>query len=61
MSLGTTAIGGCVNWMVISGLAEGRANLMKVADEVEGLHNAANALAALALCRALNLACTSYS
>jgi len=38
-------------------LAEGRANLMKVAElKVEGLHNAANALAALALCRALNLA-----
>ncbi|MFL6579169.1 MAG: UDP-N-acetylmuramoyl-L-alanine--D-glutamate ligase [Burkholderiales bacterium] len=38
-------------------LAEGRANLMRVAElKVEGLHNAANALAALALCRALNLA-----
>jgi UDP-N-acetylmuramoylalanine--D-glutamate ligase len=37
-------------------LAEGRANLMKVAElKVAGMHNAANALAALALCRALRL------
>jgi len=37
-------------------LAEGRANLMKVSElKVEGLHNAANALAALALCRAIRL------
>ena len=37
-------------------LAEGRANLMKVSDlKVTGLHNAANALAALALCRAIRL------
>jgi UDP-N-acetylmuramoylalanine--D-glutamate ligase len=37
-------------------LAEGRANLMKVSElKVAGLHNAANALAALALCRALRL------
>ena len=37
-------------------LAEGRANLMKVSDlKVAGLHNAANALAALALCRAIRL------
>jgi len=37
-------------------LAEGRANLMKVAElKVAGLHNAANALAALALCRAIRL------
>ncbi len=37
-------------------LAEGRANLMKVAElQVAGLHNAANALAALALCRAIRL------
>jgi len=35
-------------------LAEGRANLMKVSElKVTGLHNAANALAALALCRAV--------
>ena len=38
-------------------LAEGRANLMKVSElKVAGLHNAANALAALALCRAIRLA-----
>jgi UDP-N-acetylmuramoylalanine--D-glutamate ligase len=38
-------------------LAEGRANLMKVSElKVTGLHNAANALAALALCRAVGLA-----
>ena len=37
-------------------LAEGRANLIKVAElKVTGLHNAANALAALALCRAIRL------
>jgi len=37
-------------------LAEGRANLMKVSElKVAGLHNAANALAALALCRAIGL------
>jgi len=37
-------------------LAEGRANLMKVSElRVEGLHNAGNALAALALCRAIGL------
>ena len=37
-------------------LAEGRANLMKVAElKVAGLHNAANALAALALCRAIRI------
>jgi UDP-N-acetylmuramoylalanine--D-glutamate ligase len=37
-------------------LAEGRANLMKVGElKVAGLHNAANALAALALCRAIRL------
>ena len=37
-------------------LAEGRANLMKVSElKVVGLHNAANALAALALCRAIRL------
>ena len=37
-------------------LAQGRANLMPVsALQVAGLHNAVNALAALALCRALNL------
>lgn len=37
-------------------LAEGRANLMKVAElKVAGLHNAANALAALALCRAVRV------
>jgi UDP-N-acetylmuramoylalanine--D-glutamate ligase len=37
-------------------LAEGRANLMKVSElKVTGLHNAANALAALALCRAIGL------
>ncbi len=37
-------------------LAEGRANLMKVSElKVTGLHNAANALAALALCRAVGL------
>jgi UDP-N-acetylmuramoylalanine--D-glutamate ligase len=37
-------------------LAEGRANLMKAAElKVAGLHNAANALAALALCRAIRL------
>jgi UDP-N-acetylmuramoylalanine--D-glutamate ligase len=37
-------------------LAEGRANLMRVAElKVAGLHNAANALAALALCRAIRL------
>ena len=37
-------------------LAQGRANLMPVAElKVAGLHNAANALAALALCRALRL------
>jgi UDP-N-acetylmuramoylalanine--D-glutamate ligase len=37
-------------------LAEGRANLMKVSElKVAGLHNAANALAALALCRAIRL------
>ena len=49
------------NWGLrdISGefwLAEGRANLMKVSElKVVGLHNAANALAALALCRAIRL------
>lgn len=38
-------------------LAEGRANLMMVSElKVAGLHNAANALAALALCRAIGLA-----
>ena len=37
-------------------LAEGRANLMKASElKVVGLHNAANALAALALCRAIRL------
>ena len=37
-------------------LAEGRANLMKVSElKVAGLHNAANALAAIALCRAIRL------
>ena len=37
-------------------LAEGRANLMKVSElKVMGLHNVANALAALALCRAIGL------
>lgn len=37
-------------------LAQGRANLMPVAElKLTGLHNAANALAALALCRALRL------
>ncbi len=37
-------------------LAEGRANLMKVTElKVAGLHNAANALAALALCRAIRI------
>ena len=37
-------------------LAQGRANLMPVSGlQVAGLHNAVNALAALALCRALNL------
>ncbi len=37
-------------------LAHGRANLMPVSGlQVAGLHNALNALAALALCRALNL------
>lgn len=37
-------------------LAEGRSNLMKVSElKVTGLHNAANALAALALCRAIGL------
>ncbi len=37
-------------------LAEGRANLMKVSElKVAGLHNTANALAALALCRAIRL------
>lgn len=37
-------------------LVEGRANLMKVSElKVAGLHNAANALAALALCRAIRL------
>ena len=37
-------------------LAEGRANLMRVSElKVTGLHNAANALAALALCRAIRL------
>ncbi len=37
-------------------LAEGRANLMRVSElKVAGLHNAANALAALALCRAIRL------
>ena len=37
-------------------LAEGRANLMKVSElKVAGQHNAANALAALALCRAIRL------
>jgi UDP-N-acetylmuramoylalanine--D-glutamate ligase len=37
-------------------LAEGRANLMKISElKVEGPHNAANALAALALCRAIGL------
>ena len=37
-------------------LAEGRANLMKVSElKVTGSHNAANALAALALCRAIRL------
>ena len=37
-------------------LAEGRANLMKISElKVAGLHNAANALAALALCRAIRL------
>jgi len=37
-------------------LAEGRANLMKASElKVAGLHNAANALAALALCRAIRL------
>ncbi|HYJ19760.1 MAG TPA: UDP-N-acetylmuramoyl-L-alanine--D-glutamate ligase [Burkholderiales bacterium] len=37
-------------------LAQGRANLMPVSGlQVAGLHNALNALAALALCRALNL------
>jgi UDP-N-acetylmuramoylalanine--D-glutamate ligase len=37
-------------------LAEGRANLMKVSElRVAGLHNAANALAALALCRAIRI------
>lgn len=37
-------------------LAQGRANLMPVAElKLAGLHNAANALAALALCRALRL------
>jgi UDP-N-acetylmuramoylalanine--D-glutamate ligase len=37
-------------------LAQGRANLMPVsALKVSGLHNAQNALAALALCRALNI------
>ncbi|MEO8164253.1 MAG: UDP-N-acetylmuramoyl-L-alanine--D-glutamate ligase, partial [Betaproteobacteria bacterium] len=49
------------NWGVreIAGeqwLAEGRANLMKVSElKVSGLHNAANALAALALCRAVRM------
>lgn len=49
------------NWGLreISGqlwLAEGRANLMKVSElKVAGLHNAANALAAMALCRAIRL------
>ncbi|MEO8003366.1 MAG: UDP-N-acetylmuramoyl-L-alanine--D-glutamate ligase [Betaproteobacteria bacterium] len=38
-------------------LAEGRANLMMASElKVAGLHNAANALAALALCRAIGLA-----
>jgi len=38
-------------------LAEGGANLMKVSElKVSGLHNAANALAALALCRAIGIA-----
>jgi len=37
-------------------LAEGRANLMPVSElKIAGLHNAVNALAALALCRALNV------
>ncbi|HEX7812646.1 MAG TPA: UDP-N-acetylmuramoyl-L-alanine--D-glutamate ligase, partial [Burkholderiales bacterium] len=37
-------------------LAQGRANLMPVSGlQVAGLHNAVNALAALALCRSLNL------
>ena len=37
-------------------LAEGRANLMKLSElKVTGLHNAANALAALALCRAIRM------
>ncbi|HEY0457249.1 MAG TPA: UDP-N-acetylmuramoyl-L-alanine--D-glutamate ligase, partial [Verrucomicrobiae bacterium] len=37
-------------------LAEGRSNLMKASElKVAGLHNAANALAALALCRAIGL------
>ena len=49
------------NWGLrdISGdlwLAEGRSNLMKASElKVAGLHNAANALAALALCRAIRL------
>lgn len=49
------------NWgvRIIDGepwLAEGRANLMKVSElKVAGLHNAANALAALALCRAIRI------
>ena len=39
-----------------SWLAEGRANLMRVSElKVAGLHNAANAMAALALCRAIRL------
>jgi len=38
-------------------LSEGRNNLMKVSElKVTGLHNAANAMAALALCRAIGLA-----
>ena len=37
-------------------IAEGRANLMKASElKVAGLHNVANALAALALCRAIRL------
>jgi UDP-N-acetylmuramoylalanine--D-glutamate ligase len=37
-------------------LAQGRANLMPVSElKIAGLHNAANALASLALCRALNI------
>ncbi|MCW5608483.1 MAG: UDP-N-acetylmuramoyl-L-alanine--D-glutamate ligase [Nitrosomonas sp.] len=47
---------GIVHWDSDIWLAEGRQLLMKVSDlKLKGLHNAANALAALAICRAMEM------